>query len=818
MNNIVLLRAVDWRRRERLGGKAANCALLLQAGFPVPDGLVVASTGMDSTAALDELREALEHWPPDSLFAVRSSASDEDSSADSFAGVHETLLNVHCSDVSDAVRTCWKSLNSEQARSYRESRGRVDSGSMGVLVQLMVPASVAGVVFTRNPLNGAREIVINAAPGLADELVSGRVQPDQWRVTFDGNILASQRAEPSADRNLVLTTSEVKQLAALSSRIQDFFGVPQDIEWCHDGQTFWVVQSRPITTRISAVPDREWTRGNLKEVWPELAAPQVTDVLCDLLETAERDYGGRLWGPRETVGPIAKAFNGRPYFNVEQIRYACSMIGQPAAQVFRALGYSGPIRAEDEIAAPRPWKEFLLATPDLLRTISCQFRIGAMIRHYLRNMSRDMEKYWPSDISHVTDAQLAAGFRTGKRIARGLRPIFALSAIMSYEDALRKMLERKNIAFNDLVLPFLAAGEKSVSSQQGFDLLRLAAVARGDERVSRFFREAEDLMRYRDALAGTAFGTAFERFLELYGHRGEFESDWSLPHYHEDPSPLLRAIRAHVQAPSCPDADQVEQAQERAARQAWQRFEQQLRTRDRLLILPLVRWFLRHIKQMYLWREYYRSELVRHLGRRRKWHLGIADRFHKRGWIDSPHDYFMLKFAEIEATLDRYQPPDRLKAIVEQRKKEMEIWRQIEMPLQLHDRDLLHLAGPVLAADHKVRWTGLCVSPGCVEAEVAVVLSANDFDRMKPGRILVAPATSPAWTPLFTLASGMIVEIGGLLSHASTVAREYGLPALANVPNATRIFHDGDRVRLDATAGTVELLSAHAEAATSNKN
>jgi pyruvate,water dikinase len=247
----------------------------------------------------------------------------------------------------------------------------------------------------------------------------------------------------------------------------------------------------------------------------------------------------------------------------------------------------------------------------------------------------------------------------------------------------------------------------------------------------------------------------------------------------------------------------------RAADDAWSAFAGRARGVRRPL-RPLVRWLLGRAKAFGLWRERGRFEMTRVLSAVRRWHLALADRWVARGWIEMRDDYFLLTLAEVRRAIVDPAASAEWADLARRRRSEQEAWRRMDMPLLLRERELptlLHRARQLELHDDGRRLEGMCVSGGCVEAEVAVIAEPTDFARMKRGAILVAAATDPSWTPLFTLAAGVIVEIGGTLSHASTVAREYGLPALANVRNATRILRSGDRVRLDATRGTVELLS-----------
>jgi rifampicin phosphotransferase len=217
---------------------------------------------------------------------------------------------------------------------------------------------------------------------------------------------------------------------------------------------------------------------------------------------------------------------------------------------------------------------------------------------------------------------------------------------------------------------------------------------------------------------------------------------------------------------------------------------------------------LKRLKNQYVWREQVRSDLTRILRYSRAYHLTLAMRFVERGWIERPDDYFLVLLDEIgRAIADPRQGPG-LRDIAARRTAQLAEESRLTMPMLMRERDLPALlrAGRSEAESDSGELTGLCVSSGTVEAEVVVMRDPGEFASMRRGAILVAPATDPSWTPLFTLASGVIVEVGGMLSHASTIAREYGLPALANVKNATRILKSGERVRLDASEGRVTRL------------
>jgi len=356
----------------------------------------------------------------------------------------------------------------------------------------------------------------------------------------------------------------------------------------------------------------------------------------------------------------------------------------------------------------------------------------------------------------------------------------------------------------------LAVGERSVSAQQGLELLALANQVRDEELAREYFLTASDTFEnYRESLRGTNFLMKFETFLQTYGHRGNFESDWSLPRYNEDPTSLLSVIRIHVHTPNILTPEEIRTRQDHEATEAWLEFEGKLTWWQRYMVVPRVRWALKRAKQMRLWRERNRFEQARIFSELRRWHLVLAERFAERGWIEKPVDYFFLELKEVGVVTADGNEAVRLKSIIAGRKGDYDTWRRLERPLLMRESELTALmrrATSTMPVSSVTQLRGLNISSGLVEGEVVVITGPNDFARMKQGAILVAPATNPAWTPLFTLAIGIIVEIGGTLSHSSIIAREYGLPALANVKDATKLLKDGDRVRLDAVNETVEVL------------
>jgi pyruvate,water dikinase len=810
---------IDAVDESRSGSKAYNCARLKRAGFPVPDGLVVLSTATDADVARVPDHPWFDAQPPDALFAVRSSGIGEDGQGQSFAGIHETLLNVPRGGVRAAVATCRASAQSSRALAYRRAVGMpTDVIESAVLIQQMVNAVTAGVAFTVNPLTGARdEMIVNASWGLGEALVSGQIEPDEIGIRkSDRHLLwqrTGERAESDGADRPCLTARQVDELALLLLAVEKHYGTPQDVEWCHDGHRFWIVQSRPVTAEAAADSNEtEWTRANLAEVLPEQTSPQALAAFEELLNKAEQLQMGRLLAPETELGPMVKSFHGRLYFNLSQMRRVCTIVGVQPAMLLQSLGHPAGVEPEDERVVHAPIGQRLAAGRDVLRMAWQHVRVASIVSAHQAGMREYLHELTTARPDTMSDEEVWNHFdRWREESPEHMQVVLLLGAVLFHEGPLRKLCARLGFSFERLVYPHLASGERSVSAQQAYDLVALAQIGRGDPTVLECLAgEPPSLPDLRRVLSDTPFLAAFERFLDQYGHRGLYESDWALPRFSEDPAPVLRAIGAHLKDTRAKDPAETARRQAEDAAEAWREFGGRLTTWQRLTVLPRVRRAIRRIKQYYLWRERTRSDMIRILAALRKWHLMMAERLVSRGWLRTRDEYFLVTLDEIAAVIGGKADPSTLQPIAAERAVEVERQRALSLPLLMRESQLPRLmrtAGISGASRDSSRLSGHPVSAGCVEADVVVVHDPGDFGRMKRGAILVARATDPSWTPLFTLASGVIVEVGGVLSHASTVAREYGLPALANVKQATRLLRTGERVRLDAIQGFVERLA-----------
>jgi pyruvate,water dikinase len=817
-----------------VGSKAYNCARLRQVGLPVPDGFAIPNNAMIDPIFHVELNKALNQFPEQTLFAVRSSASDEDSTKHSFAGIHETKLNVTRDGVAEAINACIASVKSQRAIAYRITLGlSIDNIKTGILVQEMIQPTVSGVAFTLNPVTGANnEMVINASWGLGEAIVSGQVEPDEFHLRkLDGIVLFARvgsklyrvlsrkgvssliETERQEQEKRTLTDEQLHNLAVLLRNIEKEYGSAQDVEWCHDGDQFWILQSRAVTTRPqSQVSDTRWTRANAREVLPDLMSPQTLPIICEVLDRAMRLFYTDIVAPKTELGPVAKGFYGCPYFNLSQLLHINRLIDMSPAALYRQMGHEGEIRKEDELPQGRTIQETLRSVPAVMRILWNILTVDKIMSKQLNLVEEFVSRYKSRDYVTMSDMEVWNIINLDiASLSQFVFPTFPIMAGLAYHrNMIQSICEKVGFPPERLLDTQLALGEKSITAQQGLDLMIMANQARVEKKAREYFlTNSDDFKNFRDGLKNTNFLKEFDNLLEKYGHRGNFESEWALPRYFEDPNPLLSVIRVHIQAPNILKLEEIRKRQEHEANEIWHNFEEKMTWRQRRILVPRVRRALKGAKQLSLCRERNRFELARVVSEIRRLHLVLAERFTTRDWIEEPNDYFFLKLEEVSKILDS-NVEINVKPIISRRKNDYEAWRNLEMPLVMTDSDLIALIRKTsslmpIASISTLR--GLNISSGFVEGEVIVITEPSEFIQMKKGAILVAPVTNPTWTPLFALASGVIVEIGGTLSHSSIVAREYRLPAIANVKDATKLLKTGDRVRLDADNETVEVLS-----------
>lgn len=808
----------------RLGGKGANLVRLVSAGFPVPGGFILTVEAYRRWASSPAGRLPEEMSAPlraalaalgDGPVAVRSSAVAEDAADHSFAGMHETVLDVAGPDaVEDAIRRCWASARGDRAVRYRRAAGLPDdAAAMAVVVQRMVPADQAGVLFTRDPL-GSDDLVCEAVAGTGENLVSGRVTPQRWCLTRTGpTVVARPPASP------LLDDARLVALASLGLQVEAAFGGPQDLEWAVAGGRTWLLQARPITALAPSAPEARvvWSNTNVGELLPDVCPPMSFAVVQLFVSDLFGAFLARLGLDIGSV-PLLGLVGGRVYANMNAaaalLRRIPGMRGRSYADFFggdqAALREALAGLREEDLPGTHPtaWRMALRLPGFLFWVVSRAFR---PLPAWVVGFGDEGRALAPRDPSTLPDEALPThirrllSFMSDSERSDGMAYAFvAVGSASLLARFCRRLLADTDGSVHNRLLSGLGG---VASAEAALDLARLAEDARalGLAPTLAACPTFAHLEATLDAPgAGSAAATFLARwraFLDRHGHHARGEMDVAIPRWSEEPDFLLSAVRGCLEAP--PGAGPLDVFARRA------REREELEVRCRRALGPLRRrvfdGLLVRARLGVALREGAKSEFVRRVGFCREILREAGARLVARGALEAPDDVFLLDLDELAAALGGTLPDAGLR--VARRRAELATFRACDHPPVVVGRFDPHRHVRPSQVDGNVRvFRGLSVSPGIAEGPARVILAADAGARVLPGEILVAPFTDPGWTPHFLTAAAVVMDLGGVLSHGAVVAREVGVPAVVNVGPATRCIRTGQRIRVDAFAGEVWLL------------
>ncbi|MGE3913949.1 MAG: PEP/pyruvate-binding domain-containing protein, partial [Chloroflexota bacterium] len=775
--------------------------------------------------------------------AVRSSATAEDSAEASFAGIHESVLNVTGLDaVLAAIRECYASVWTSRALAYRRRLGVADDAvACAVVLCAMVggagqrgtPPIAAGVAFSADPRTGRRDrIVVNAAPGLGDALVGGTVNPVEIEIQadFDGLEMVERRGEPAG----LLSDVQALALGQLVERVHWALGEgqqPQDLEWVFDGERFWLVQARPITHLPRLVPEPVrnlpviWSNGNLKDAVAGVPSALGYSLLQPVLRTILYTYLQALGYPVQDGMETIRRIDGRVYFDLTTMQWLVfDGVGLTPAEVNLTLGGMQP-----EIPVPgRPFQG-----RDGYRRAFAQVRLLKLLWHsaniYEREIAsvrRLVQQRWRDDLSNLSSPEILAWRDETASIALEFSRLFQINNAGSFWDkTLSDLIDRVRPGSGTRITSALLAGSNTVvTAEHGYRLVDLARLAEAEPEVAAYLDTTPlDPWGWRALPPTSTFRREFERFLEEFGHRGVYEAEIANPRWIEDPTYLLEQIRSFIgQYASLGGRDKA--AQRRLAA------EREVRSLP-FWIRPAVNWLARRARRAAALREAGKSALVSTLLTTRKMSSELGQRLVAAGVLDRPEDIFHLTWWDIVSWAEGHWAGNGARALVADRASQHRAWLALEPP----DVFVLDAQGqptempregsaawpPAHTSHHEQRasagaqlLTGAGVSSGRARGIARVIRHPSDGARLQPGEILIAPSTDPGWTPIFLRASAVVMEVGGYLSHGAIVAREYGLPAVVNVPGALTTIRDGQSLEVNGDTGEILVAQADRDLAT----
>jgi len=852
---------------EQVGGKGASLARLAAAGLPVPPGFHITTSAYRSfvtenglqeqilatvSAATAALPTSLEEASSkigrmfaqasmpaeiaaairqayialggeDLSVAVRSSATAEDLPDLSFAGQQETYLNMRGEAmVLDAIKRCWASLWTARAIGYRARSGIAhEEVSLAVVVQELVPADAAGILFTANPLTGERDqVMINAAWGLGEAIVSGQVTPDTVVVDrASGTIIAQQISEkevmtvcspegtseepvPVGKRtSAVLTAVQAAQLARIGVRIEELYGQPMDIEWTLHQNRFFIVQARPITA-LSKTAGSQVTR---PPEW-KLPKPKGKYIRASVIELLP-----------DPLSPLFATL-GLPAWNRAMHRFALAVgMGKVSGDMLTTInGYAFyDLSYRTVFAKPTV---LVAVVPRMMYTARPRWEQKARPAY-----KAVVERWEAVKLSRASTAELLVGTREILNTAAsyyltiqsGILPAAYITETI-FTIVYEKLLKRRA---DPSALTFLL-GYDSAPIRAEESLYDLAQWVRTQDDLSTVLQNmsgAQFASAYQtahvdgiDETLWSAFCQRFTAHLAQFGH-AIYDLDFSKPVPADDPVALLEILKFFLSG-NAPDPYARQAASKKAREQAMQTMLNRLRGPSRSLFRRLV-----GIAQRFApLREDGLADVGLGWPVLRRMVREIGQRLVTSNAITLPDDVFWLtqdELLEAVIALDGGQSPANYHTPVSERRTTWEGERMLTPPIALPLKGGTRFLGMNFSSLLPARTgqsagdvlKGIATSPGYVTGRARVIHSANEFAQMRQGEILVARITTPAWTPLFALAAGVVTDVGGPLSHSSIVAREYHIPAVLGTGVATERLHTGQNVTVDGDAGTVTL-------------
>ncbi|TWT25132.1 phosphoenolpyruvate synthase [Planomicrobium sp. CPCC 101110] len=759
------------------------------------------------------------------FYAVRSSATAEDLPAASFAGQHDTYLNVHGQRaILHHIRKCWASLFSERAIVYRIQNG-FDHRKvyLSVVIQQMVYPEASGILFTADPITSNRHVLsIDASFGLGEALVAGIVTADNYKVR-EGKILEKTLAEKkvaivplnnggidkreiatSQQKNQTLTDEQILHLENLARKIEGHFRSPQDIEWCLADGVFYFVQSRPITT-LYPLPDK--MDGNLRVYLSFAHQQMMTDPIrplgisfIELLHAHNLNRaGGRIYidVTHDLASPLSRrALLGSfrkndPLTHNALVAFRERKIPLPKGKRMFSMGggrFSWGLPAE--LIKLYRNNDMLLAQ-----------QLIAENEASLKRLESEIQKFSGDELFAFIEqdqTELLKLLSNKKSMAAIFLGLYAASWL---NDKMDKWLGEKNAA--DVLSQSVP---NNVTSEMGYALLDVSDVVRQSPEAVAYLETAED-EKFLEALEGYEGGKATSKsirnFLKKYGVRCSGEIDITNPRWIEQPSALVPMILSNIKNFE-PNARRTKF--EKGRKEAKEKEQELLRRLERLpqgkKKANATKKQIDRLRNFIGYREYPKFAMIQRYFLYKQALMKEAAILAEKGILQKKEDVFFLNFDEFRKAVRTEKVNLRL---IEDRKADHIHFEKLDPPRVMTSEGEIISGRPIAENLPADALPGIAVSSGIAEGRARVILKMEDAVLEKDD-ILVTVFTDPSWTPLFVAINGLVTEVGGLMTHGAVIAREYGLPAVVGVENATKHIKDGQRIRINGTEGYVEIL------------
>lgn len=852
MKKLLLFHEIDRTMGAAVGGKGANLGEMTRAGFPVPEGFCLTTevyrdfiedisfdglNGVEIRKILHEkplpayiealLTDTLAKFPADTLFSVRSSATAEDLPFASFAGQQDTYLNVAPEELYDAIRNCFASLFTDRAVEYRK-KNSIGKAMMSVVVQRMIKSEASGILFSADPVSGKRHIaVIDAGFGLGEALVSGLVIPDHYSydkrakrivskdisvkkcaiIPLEGGGTQKIKLESSEQ---VLNDQQITELAEIGSSLEAHYRCPQDVEWAVEDGKLYILQTRAITSLYPIPPVMGEGYGALFCInYQQMYLPAMPKLALDMFAMTFRFNASKR---TEFNPPLLRFAGNRMFLDVSSILSTKTL----RAKFPEAFAMMEPLIAEalKEIAI----RDVEFKCNIKISEIPEWFKTG-ILRAYFRYekgvADGAMAKLWNMTsfyLKRFDNAINAADTPCAK-----LDAIYENICLLRYigEDLLARVIpaipsiktlnkiEHELLGTDKYCKIIMKGLEGNVTTEMGLQIGDLADQLQIDPSLMAEFKDPDySTLISRIESRDDGFRKDFASFMKKYGFRVAGEINISCPRWEDDPEPLAKQIVSIAETKPI-GTHRTEYAEKVAAgKKAADEFVAAVEAASNKKQAKEVRNCINMFRDGMPLREYGKYVLVRNFGIIRPILLQMGRELVDWGCIDSVEDVFHFTFDELYREM---KEKEDMHALIDERKEELAYFQKLTPPR------VITTEGECLMGSYKGRnipegaLPGTGVSAGVVEGIAKVVLNPADAV-MEHGKILVAPFTDPGWTTLFINAAALVTEVGGMLTHGAVVAREYGMPAVVGVADATKLIKTGQRIKVDGSTGYVQIL------------
>jgi phosphohistidine swiveling domain-containing protein len=821
------------------------------------------------TALRTELAEEFAQNLP---LAVRSSAADEDHAEASFAGMHDSFLFLRGAErVGHAIRDVWASAYHERAVIYRREQGLAcDQIAVAVVIQRMIDAHASGVMFTCHPATGnVHQTVIGAVYGLGEGLVGGTLAADTYVVEKRGQAITPEIVEKTTrlvqDKNTgqgivtedvaateqlqpAVSDDQLRQLAAQATKIEAHYSRPQDIEWAidADGKLF-ILQTRPITKPTEYGPAAGnrmiWDNSNIVESYSGVTSPLtfsfirraytiVYHCFAEVMGIAPKVVAAN----EDTFSNMLGLFRGRVYYNLRNWYRLIKLFPgyqYNARYMESMMGLKEPLELDDVSVKPSFWRKWFVEFPSLLKLVGRSLwnflRLQRRVKQFQTSFRQHYEVWDEMNFAKLSPPEALKLYQEMERalLWNWKAPIINDFYVMIYYGLLKKLCESwcgdtTGAMQNDLI-----CGEGGIeSAQPAKHLLRMAARAQHDPELRRMILEdeLESLpKRVREDPRLAEFSREMQRYLRLYGFRCMHELKLEEFSLRDRPASVYGVLRNYLALndEAALDVDAAEAREQRVRREAEGKATAALRSRRGSWWRRFIfRRILRNARNGVKNRENMRFARTRIYGLLRELMRGVGGQLAREGILDEREQIFYLTMDEVWDYVRGTAVTTDLRALALLRKQEFDHYRDSSTPApderfetfgMAYHRNLFrnHRAAAPKFVDGKLRGIGCC--QGVIEAPARVVHHPSDAHDLV-GTILVAERTDPGWVPLYPAVKGILIERGSILSHSAVVAREMGIPTIVGISGLLASIQDGQRLRMDGQAGTVELLDVEVSA------